>query len=298
MSKETTGKKIGAGLAACVLAVLLIISCVVSLIAIKPGSAEAGSAVDKASELTVKKVTAFDEDSVRTNAVFTDMILKRVCGAALAFKGNEAELETIASTLSFDSVIVTDEKGKITASYPDDLKGKALKDDPKTLSLTPVAKGITNKAMGNITENEDGTYQITAAARRTDREEGGAVAVVLTNDTYGAVQGKELAASCGENVIIEKDGKRLSSSFADAGETSIADLGVKEDDKAVSIKANGKDYDAKAATVGEYHTLTAVAPQASGGNGWGTFWIIAITDIVLAAAGIIIFMVAGKSKAK
>ena len=38
MSKETTGKKIGAGLAACVLAVLLIISCVVSLIAIKPGS--------------------------------------------------------------------------------------------------------------------------------------------------------------------------------------------------------------------------------------------------------------------
>ncbi len=148
MSKETTGKKIGAGLAACVLAVLLIISCVVSLIAIKPGSAEAGSAVDKASELTVKKVTAFDEDSVRTNAVFTDMILKRVCGAALAFKGNEAELEGIASTLSFDSVIVTDEKGKITASYPDDLKGKALKDDPKTLSLTPVAKGITNKAMG------------------------------------------------------------------------------------------------------------------------------------------------------
>ena len=273
MSKETTGKKIGAGLAACVLAVLLIISCVVSLIAIKPGSTEA-------------------------NAVFTDMILKRVCGAALAFKGNEAELETIASTLSFDSVIVTDEKGKITASYPDDLKGKALKDDPKTLSLTPVAKGITNKAMGDITENEDGTYQITAAARRTDREEGGAVAVVLTNDTYGAVQGKELAASCGENVIIEKDGKRLSSSFADAGETSIADLGVKEDDKAVSIKANGKDYDAKAATVGEYHTLTAVAPQASGGNGWGTFWIIAITDIVLAAAGIIIFMVAGKSKAK
>ncbi len=121
---------------------------------------------------------------------------------------------------------------------------------------------------------------------------------MLTNDTYGAVQGKELAASCGENVIIEKDGKRLSSSFADAGETSIADLGVKEDDKAVSIKANGKDYDAKAATVGEYHTLTAVAPQASGGNGWGTFWIIAITDIVLAAAGIIIFMVAGKSKAK
>ncbi len=182
MSKETTGKKIGAGLAACVLAVLLIISCVVSLIAIKPGS-----------------VTAFDEDSVRTNAVFTDMILKRVCGAALAFKGNEAELEGIASTLSFDSVIVTDEKGKITASYPDDLKGKALKDDPKTLSLTPVAKGITNKAMGDITENEDGTYQITAAARRTDREEGGAVAVVLTNDTYGAVQGKELAASCGRS---------------------------------------------------------------------------------------------------
>ena len=298
MSKETTGKKVGAGLAACVLAVMMVITCVVSLIVIKPGSTETVSTVDKASELTVKKVTAFDEESVRTNAVFTDNILKRACGAALAFKGDEAELENIASTLSFDSVIVTDEKGKITASYPEDLKGKALKDDPDTLSLTPVAKGIANKAMGNITEKEDGSYKVTAAARRADREEGGAVVVVMTNDTYGSVLGKDLAAACGENVIIEKDGKRISSSFADAGETSIADLGVKEDDKAVSIKADGKDYDAKAATVGEYHVLTAVTPQASSGNGWTPFVIIAITDLVLAVIGVIIFMAAGKPKAK
>jgi|GEM_PF-1147955 len=298
MSKETTGKKVGAGLAACVLAIMMVITCVVSLIVIKPGSTETVSTVDKASELTVKKITAFDEESVRTNAVFTDNILKRACGAALAFKGDEAELENIASTLSFDSVIVTDEKGKITASYPENLKGKALKDDPDTLNLTPVAKGIANKSMGNIIDNEDGTYKVTAAARRTDREEGGAVVVVLTNDTYGAVEGKDLAASCGENVIIEKDGKRLSSSFADAGETSIADLGVKEDDKAVSIKADGKDYDAKAATVGDYHALTAVTPQATSGNGWTTFLIIAITDLVLAVIGVIIFMAAGKPKAK
>lgn len=300
MSNEKSTKRVASGVAAVMLAIVMIGTIIAAFFAINPASgAEASSPIDEAAERSASKVAKFEEDSVRTNAVFSDSVFKRVCGAALAYKGNDAELEAIASTFSFENVAVTDDKGVITASYPDEgLKGKSLKDDASTVALNPVAKGILVKSIGTITPQEDGTYLVTAAAHRTDSDKGGAIVATLISDTYGAVLGTELAYDCGENVIIEKEGKVISSSFTDADGKTINDLGVTEDDKVTEIKVGDKTYQAKAMTVGDYRVLTALeVAGASSGSGWTAFLIISITCAALAIIGCVVVFVAGKAKA-
>ena len=69
--------------------------------------------------------------------------------------------------------------------------------------------------------------------------------------------------------------------------------------KAVTVSVDGKSYDAKAATVGEYHVLTAVDQQSGGScSGWTQFIIVSITCACLAIIGCIVVFVAGKSKDK
>ena len=300
MSKEKTTKKVGSGIAAAMLALVMIGTICAGLIAVNTSSGSGGdSALDNAAKKTADTVTKFEEDSVRREAVFTDSILKRVCAAALAYKGDDADLETIASTLSFETIAVSDGKGIITASYPEGQKGKSLKDDKDSITLYSVSKGILGKNIGLIKPTESGDYLVYAAAQRTDGDQSGAINVTIISSEYGAVVGENLAESCGDNVIIEKDGKVISSTFSAADGKSISDLGVKEDDKAVTVSVDGKSYDAKAATVGDYHVLTAVEAQSGGsGSGWTQFIIVSITCACLAIIGCIVVFVAGKSKDK
>lgn len=300
MSKEKAKKRVGSGIAAAMLALVMIGTICAGLIAVNTSSDSGGdSALDNAAKKTADTVTKFEEDSVRREAVFTDSILKRVCAAALAYKGDDAALESIASTLSFETIAVSDGKGIITASYPEGQKGKSLKDDKDSITLYSVSKGILGKNIGLIKPTESGDYLVYAAAQRTDGDQSGAINVTIISSEYGAVVGENLAESCGDNVIIEKDGKVISSTFSAADGKSISDLGVKEDDKAVTVSVDGKSYDAKAATVGEYHVLTAV-DQQSGGSciGWTQFIIVSITCACLAIIGCIVVFVAGKSKDK
>ena len=300
MSKEKKKKRVGSGIAAAMLALVMIGTICAGLIAVNTSSDSGGdSALDNAAKKTADTVTKFEEDSVRREAVFTDSILKRVCAAALAYKGDDAALESIASTLSFETIAVSDGKGIITASYPEGQKGKSLKDDKDSITLYSVSKGILGKNIGLIKPTESGDYLVYAAAQRTDGDQSGAINVTIISSEYGAVVGENLAESCGDNVIIEKDGKVISSTFSAADGKSISDLGVKEDGKAVTVSVDGKSYDAKAATVGEYHVLTAV-DQQSGGSciGWTQFIIVSITCACLAIIGCIVVFVAGKSKDK
>ncbi len=300
MSKEKTTKKVGSGIAAAMLALVMIGTICAGLIAANTTSGSGGgSQIDNAAKKTADTVTKFEEDSVRREAVFTDSVLKKVCAAALAYSGDDAALESIASTLSFETIAITDGKGVITASYPEGQKGKSLKDDENSITLYSVSKGILGKNIGLIKPSESGDYLVYAAAQRTDGDQSGAVNVTLISDEYGAVAGENLAVSCGDNVIIEKDGKVLSSTFSAADGKSISDLGVKEDDKAVTVSVDGKSYDAKAATVGDYHVLTAVEQQSGGsGSGWTQFIIVSITCACLAIIGCIVVFAAGKSKDK
>ncbi len=298
MSNEKPTKKTASAVAAVMLAVVMIGTICAAFFAINPAaSSGSSSTVDAAAEKSAAKVAKFEEDSVRTNAVFSDAVFKRVCGAALAYKGDDAALEQIASTFSFETVAVTDDKGVVTASFPDGQKGKALKDSEDTVSLNPVAKGILVKTIGTITPMEDGNYLVTAAAHRTDSDKGGAIVVTLISDTYGAVLGENLAESCGDNVIVEQDGKVISSDFTGAEGKTINDLGVTEDGKVTEIKVGDKTYQAKAITSGSYRVLTAVEPQGSAGSGWSAFLVISITCAALAIIGCVVVFVAGKPKA-
>lgn len=300
MSKEKTTKKVGSGLAAAMLVLVMIGTICAGLIAVNTASDTGGnSAIDSAAKKTADTVTKFEEDSVRREAVFTDSILKRVCAAALAYNGDDAALESIASTLSFETIAVSDGKGVITASYPEGQKGKSLKDDEDNVTLYSVSKGILGKNIGLIKQNEAGDYIVYAAAQRTDGDQSGAINVTLISEEYGAVNGENLAESCGDNVIIEKDGEVISTTFKAAEDKSISNLGVKEDDKTVTVSVDGKNYDAKATNIGEYHVLTAVEQQSGGScSGWTQFIIVSITCACLAIIGCIVVFVAGKSKDK
>lgn len=247
--------------AAAVLAVLMLASCAAGC-GSSASSGGSDQAVNAVASFAEKKVSEFIETATRTNARFTSGIFKIAGAAALAYTGKEDALSDIATTLSLDSIAVTDDMGKIVAAFPAELKGTALKDNEHTKMLNPIAKGISVKAIGDIAPNEDGSYTVYAGVERKDAA--GAVVVSLLSEDYANVTGANLAADCGENVIIEKDGKRLSSDFTDAGDQSIEQLGVKEDGKVTSVTADGKTYQAKAATIDNYRVLTALADAADG----------------------------------
>ena len=287
MSKSTSSsKKIGSAVAAVVLAVLLAAVCVISCIAAGSGTNPA----DAASAFAKQQVTGFSDNSIRTNAVYASDVLRNAVIAAAMYTGKTEELEAIAQTLSADTVIITDEKAKIVTCYPEGaVTEKALKEIEVANKLVPVAKGIAVKAMSDVTTAEDGSYHVYTGAARNDA--GGAVILYMATETYGDVSGANLAANCGTNVIVEKDGKRLSSSFTAAKDSTIDGLGVKEDGKATAITVDGKSYQAKAETADNYRVLTAV--EAGGSN---ATMIIIIASAVAIVLGCIAMFVLGKKK--
>ena len=259
MSNTNSTPKVRKG-AALILSALMLAACATGC-----GSSASSGGSDKAvnaiTSFSEKKVKEFIETATRTNARFTSGTFKIAGAAALAYTGKEDTLGNIATTLSLESIAVTDDKGKIVAAFPEKLKGTALKDNEHTKMLNPIAKGISVKAIGDITPNEDGSYTVYAGVERKDAA--GAVVISLLSEDYADVTGANLAEKCGENVIIEKDGKRLSSSFTAAGDQSVDQLGVKEDGKITAVTADGKTYQAKAATIDNYRVLTALDESSS-----------------------------------
>lgn len=262
MSNTRSTHKMRRG-AAAVLAALMLAACAAGCGSSGSSGSSGGSekAVDAIASFSEKKVKEFTETSTRANARFTSGIFKLAGAAALAYTGKEETLSDIVTTLSLDSIAVTDDKGKVVAAFPEELKGTSLKDNEHTKSLNPVAKGISVKAIGDIVPNEDGSYTVYAGVERKDAA--GAVVISLQSEEYADVIGTNLAGKCGENVIIEKDGKRLSSDFTAAGDQSIEQLGVTEDGKMTAVTADGKTYQAKAATIDNYRVLTALDEAAS-----------------------------------
>lgn len=296
MSKPKVKKTIGKSTALCMLILFMLALCVISLFVLQPFSASAGSTLDNAVKNSEKVVKKFDSESIRTNAKFSDAIFKRASGAALAYTGKDADLQKIAESLSFESVMITNDKSEIVAAYPADLVGKSIKKLEGTKKLNTVAKGIAIKALGEVIQAKDSdSYTAYAAVARQD--DAGAVVVSLLADDYADIIGANLAESCGENVIIEKNGAAVSSSFTAAEGKKIADLDKAGNGQKFDITLDGKTYEAKTTTVGDYSVLTAVDKASAGSNNnMKNFIIIAGADIFLLIAGIVIICTAAKPK--
>lgn len=292
MSKNNSSKKIGSAAAAILLAVLIAAVCVVGCIATGAAGGQSAGAVDAAAGFAKQQVAEFNNNSTRTNAVYTSGVLRQACVAAAMYTGKQEELETIATILSLDTVIIADEKAKVVASYPEGaVTAASLKEIEGAKALVPVAKGIAVKAMSEVAKSEDGACHVYAGAARQDA--GGAVVVYMTTEEYAEVSGENLAENCGANVIIEKDGKRFSSNFTAAKDSAIKDLGVAEDGKVYTVNVDGKSYQAKAETVDNYRVLTAVEPSAAAG-GVNPQLIIIIASAAAIVLGCVLMMVVGK----
>lgn len=285
MSNTNSKKSVGAAFAAVVTALLLAASCVTACIV--SGSGSGDSAAKAALEDAKKSVTNYIDDSARIEADFADNLLKKVSSAAMMYQGknDDGQLEKISSAVGADFIVITDGKGKAQQAYPDEkMVGKSLKDN-KLSAFGKITKGIVDKMMSDPEKTDDG-YKVNAGTRRQDGD--GLVIIGVTDDSYAEVMGEKIADTCAGNVVIERDGKILSTNFAPAQECeSIADFEKK------GKTFDGKTYDTAKGEVEEYTVLAATAQ--TGGNSSAPV-IIIIANAVLILIGVCLYFVVGAKK--
>ena len=283
-------------IAICILVVCVAAVGIASFFVFKPfePTTSDGKEVTAAAEVTKEKLTAYANDYTRNSAMFSESVFKVALNASAACSDKKADLKQIATDLKLSAIAVTDDKGKIISAYPEELKDKKLTDNANTKELNPVAKKMSPKKLGGIVDNGDGKYTVYAAAERQG-EDMGAVVISLVSEDYAKVCGATLAAECGNRVIVEKTGKRLSSTFKEVGGDSIGDYDKNSNGKPFVITIDKCNFDAKTVEVSNYKALTAVVGLNNGANPVA-FWIIAGADLVLLVVGVMIILRAGKSK--
>lgn len=289
----TKGKKsVGVAFAAVITALLLIVSCVAACIAVNAGSSGGTDTASAALEEAQKEVTKFADDSVRNEADFSDNLFKKGTSAAMMYQGknNDGQLEKISAAVGADSIVVTDAKGKITESYPDDkLKGKTLKEN-KMGEFGKISKGIVDKMMSDPNKTDDG-YKVNVGIRRQDGD--GLVVIGFTDDSYENVTGENLAASISKNVIIEKDGKILSTNFEPAKDSESIEAFEKKA-KDAGYTFDGKRYETKKGEADVYTVMVAVSEAANSNT--TAIVIIVIANAALILIGVCLYLVSAKKK--
>ena len=279
----TKGKKsVGVAFAAVITALLLIVSCVAACIAVNAGSSGGTDTASAALEEAQKEVTKFADDSVRNEADFSDNLFKKGTSAAMMYQGknNDGQLEKISAAVGADSIVVTDAKGKITESYPDDkLKGKTLKEN-KMGEFGKISKGIVDKI-----------YKVNVGIRRQDGD--GLVVIGFTDDSYENVTGENLAASISKNVIIEKDGKILSTNYEPAKDSESIEAFEKKA-KDAGYTFDGKRYETKKGEADVYTVMVAVSEAANSNT--TAIVIIVIANAALILIGVCLYLVGAKKK--
>lgn len=207
------------------------------------------------------KVKDYDQHQVLYDADFSDKVFSTAGTAAMLVneKTSQEDFEKISHYLFVDSITLTDGEGKILVSYPENEKGKKLKETKDKKEFKRLATGMAVKQMSEPKRGDDGNYTLYAGVNRG--EEGGAVIVGITTDEYAKVTGETLADSCGVNTVVLKDGEVLSSTLEQVKAGDKADkLGIKDEDVkkgSLDLKVDGKEYNGKAGTVESYTLITA-----------------------------------------
>ncbi len=210
-----------------------------------------------------KVVADFASSQNSAEFKFSDQAYAKGTLVSMMFKSDITadELQQIARNLFLTSITVTNEKGEITACYPEGAESGKLKDSKDKAAFNKIVKGISEKLMNDPVYNADAdTYSVLAGVKRTDSD--GAVIVGFDTDQYADVAGTNLAKSCGPNAVVIKDGKVLSSTLDGiAQNASLDDIGITSDDlnkESFTIKTDDKSYTASASTKNGYTVICAI----------------------------------------
>lgn len=229
-------------------------------------SADSGSSskgLDDKLAYAAAKAMDYSHYQKRSATMFSESIFAKANAAAMMMNDQTADedYEKIASYLYLDSITVADDDRKVVASYPDDNKGKSLKELPDVKLFTKVAQNIAFKLMTDpVLDEETGQYSLYAGVKRADGS--GVVVIGLKTDAYADVTGANLAEKCGNNTLIVKDGTVISSTLegVDAQATTES-AGISEDDlkkDSFSLTVGDRTYTCKAKTVDEFSLVGPV----------------------------------------
>ena len=262
MKKMNSAKKLLAVFAAAAIAGTAIAGCSSGSSSNSSDSSSSSKALDAQLEFAKSKVEDYVSSEVLLSAKFADSSFnKAYTGALIINEKTPAEsFETIAKNLEVDSFTVTDSSGAVVASYPENNKGKSIKDIKDISPFIRVVKGILLKTMTDPVPVEGSdSYSLYSGVARQD---GGVVVVGYKTDEYGKVIGADLADKSGVNTIVIKENAIISSTLDKAEKGGNLDsLGIKEDDikkGEFDMTVDGKKYQCKSETVDDYTVICAV----------------------------------------
>ncbi len=247
----------------------------------------------------VDTVNNFEYDKANASFEFSNEIYQKanVVGSVVTEETTAEQLAFLASNLDLDAVAVTDEKGVIIASYPEDKKGTSFRDDEAGAQFVNVFKGSSVKSYSEpeCIDEANGVYSVDASVVRSNGT--GIVIIKTTSTLYGDVIGKSIAEECSDNTIIAKGDEILSTSF-DTDKATLSDLGVTESNlsgEIFTITSGEKEYMVKAQTAGSFTVLCAVSAEGSA-QAMSVFTTTLIADLIALVVIAIVFVILGKSK--
>lgn len=241
----------------------------------------------------------FEYDKTNMVYEFSNEIYQKagVIGSVVTEKTTAEQLQFLANNLDIESVAVTDENGKIIASYPEDKNGTDFRDDKELAEFAKVYKGVSVKSYSTpvCIDEATGTYSVNASVVRSN---GAGVVIISTTSTkYDDVLGKNVADGCNDNTIIAKGDDIVSSSF-DTDKSTLSELGITEDKlngEIFTITSNEKEYMFKAQNVNDFTVLCAVSAQGNA-QAMSVFVTTLIADGIALVVIAILFVILGKSK--
>ncbi len=220
-------------------------------------------ALDASLAYAKSQVSKFAESEIRLSATFADHAFSQANGIAmlLSDKTTAEEFEKIARYFYLDSITVADESGTITACYPEDDKGKTLKQTEDKKTFNRIVKGITVKSMTDPAPVEGSdAYSLMVGVQRADGA-AGAVVVGYQTEAYADVAGAHLAETCGANTIVLRGDAVLGATVSGVEKGATLDsLGIKSDDIAkgdFNVKIGDKDFHCKAEKLDDFTVICA-----------------------------------------
>ena len=248
MNKQSLLKRLFASAAAAAILAAALAGC--------GGAADTHKGLDASLEHAKEAVKNYSSSLNSMTFEFSDDAYSKASVAAtlLSEKNGEEEMQAAARNLKLDTIVIADEKGVVTASYPDDLKGKNIKETDYK-AFNKVVKGIAVKLMPDPVKVQDsGEYNVNAAVPRANGS--GAVIIGYKTKDYADITGENLTNYCGVNTVVGKDGTILSTSFKDmsTGEKTET-VGVTEENIAkdtFEMKQGDNSFVCKGAKVGDY----------------------------------------------
>lgn len=230
------------------------------------GTASSGSSskgLDAQIAYAKNMVNDYSSNEVRLTSQFADQSFnKAYCVSMMTNEKASAEdFEKVAKYAGVDSIVFADETGKITASYPDDLKGKSIKEVNDIAAFNRLVKGVVIKLQSDpISVEGSDAYKFYSGVPRADGT--GAVVVSFTTDDYAEVTGADLAKKCGVNTVVLREDKITGATLTGASVGGNLDsLGVKDEDiekGSFSMTVADAKYDCKAEKVDDFVVICAV----------------------------------------